>query len=86
MTKGLAVEWAPYNVQVNCIIPGCFHTELTKAIRSNNERYNWFLSRIPAGRWGEPDDLKGAIVFLSSDASNYVTGISLPIDGGYLAN
>jgi 2-dehydro-3-deoxy-D-gluconate 5-dehydrogenase len=85
MTKALAVEWGQYNVQVNCILPGYYETDLTTALRNDPERYAYFRSRIPLGRWGVPNDLKGAVVFLASAASDYVTGINLPVDGGYLA-
>jgi 2-dehydro-3-deoxy-D-gluconate 5-dehydrogenase len=85
MTKALAVEWGQYNIQVNCILPGYYETDLTTALRNDPERYAYFRSRIPLGRWGVPSDLKGAVVFLASAASDYVTGINLPVDGGYLA-
>ncbi|MEW5975896.1 MAG: glucose 1-dehydrogenase [Acidobacteriota bacterium] len=85
MTKALAVEWGQYNVQVNCILPGYYETDLTAALRNDPERYAYFQSRIPLGRWGKPADLKGAIAFLASGASDYITGVLLPIDGGYLA-
>jgi 2-dehydro-3-deoxy-D-gluconate 5-dehydrogenase len=85
MTKALAVEWGQYNIQVNCILPGYYETDLTTALRNDPERYAYFRNRIPLGRWGVPSDLKGAVVFLASAASDYVTGINLPVDGGYLA-
>jgi 2-dehydro-3-deoxy-D-gluconate 5-dehydrogenase len=85
MTKALAVEWAAHNVQVNCIMPGYYITDLTKDLQADRERFGSILKRIPMGRWGEPEDLKGAAVFLASSASDYVTGIMLPVDGGYLA-
>jgi 2-dehydro-3-deoxy-D-gluconate 5-dehydrogenase len=85
MTKALAVEWGQYNVQVNCILPGYYETDLTTALRNDPERYAYFRSRIPLGRWGVSNDLKGAVIFLASAASDYVTGINLPVDGGYLA-
>jgi len=84
MTKALAVEWARYNVQVNAILPGYFPTDLNVAVHSDVERYRSIAERIPAKRWGSPEDLHGAIVFLASSASDYVSGISLPVDGGYL--
>ena len=80
-TKSLAVFWAKDNIQVNAILPGWIHTDLTAA--TSVERYNFIQSRIPHGRWGEPDELAGAAVFLASRASDYVTGIALPVDGGY---
>jgi 2-deoxy-D-gluconate 3-dehydrogenase len=80
-TKSLAVFWAKDNIQVNVILPGWIHTDLTAATPA--ERYNSIKARIPHGRWGEPDELAGAAVFLASRASDYVTGIALPVDGGY---
>ena len=85
MTKAFAVEWGEYNIQVNCILPGYYETELTTALRNDPERYAYFQKRIALGRWGQPRDLKGTVVFLSSAASDYVTGVNLPVDGGYLA-
>jgi 2-dehydro-3-deoxy-D-gluconate 5-dehydrogenase len=85
MTKALAVEWGQYNIQVNCILPGYYETELTTALRKDPERFAYFQSRIPSGRWGIPSDLKGTVIFLASAASDYVTGVNLPVDGGYLA-
>ena len=84
LTKSLAVAWAADNIQVNAILPGWIHTDLTAPIRDQNpERYEYIRSRIPDGRWGEPDEMGGAAVFLASAASDYVTGVSLPVDGGY---
>jgi 2-deoxy-D-gluconate 3-dehydrogenase len=80
-TKSLAVFWARDNIQVNAILPGWIHTDLTATTAT--ERYNFIKARIPHGRWGEPDELAGAAVFLASRASDYVTGIALPVDGGY---
>ena len=80
-TKSLAVFWAKDNIQVNAILPGWIHTDLTAS--ASAERYNFIKARIPHGRWGEPDELAGAAVFLASRASDYVTGIALPVDGGY---
>ena len=80
-TKSLALFWARDNIQVNAILPGWIHTDLTAS--SSSERYNAIRARIPHGRWGEPDELAGAAVFLASHASDYVTGIALPVDGGY---
>jgi 2-deoxy-D-gluconate 3-dehydrogenase len=85
MTKALANEWAPRNVQVNAIAPGYFATENTAALQKDETRNRQILDRIPAGRWGEPDDLAGAAVFLASPASNYVTGTVLVVDGGWLS-
>lgn len=84
VTRALSNEWARHGVNVNAIAPGYFHTEATEALRNNPERYKSLLARIPAGRWGEPDDLKGAILFLASPASRYVHGHILAVDGGWL--
>jgi 2-dehydro-3-deoxy-D-gluconate 5-dehydrogenase len=80
-TKSLALFWAKDNIQVNALLPGWIHTDLTAS--ASSERYNFIKARIPHGRWGEPDELAGAAVFLASPASDYVTGIALPVDGGY---
>jgi 2-deoxy-D-gluconate 3-dehydrogenase len=85
LTKALANEWAPHNVQVNAIAPGYVETDNTSALRGDPNRAAAILSRIPANRWGTPDDLKGATVFLASRASDYVTGSILVVDGGWLA-
>ncbi len=86
LTKALANEWAPHGVNVNAIAPGYFRTELTAPLwRDDPERNAEILARLPAGRWGEPADLAGAVVFLASAASDYVHGIVLPVDGGWLA-
>jgi 2-deoxy-D-gluconate 3-dehydrogenase len=79
-TKSLAVFWAKDNIQVNAILPGWIHTELTAA--ASPERYNSITVWIPQGRWGEPDELAGAAVFLASHASDYVTGIAVPVGRG----
>lgn len=85
LTKALANEWAPGNVQVNAIAPGYFATENTSALQQDELRNRQILERIPAGRWGQPEDLAGAAVFLASPASDYVTGTVLVVDGGWLA-
>jgi 2-deoxy-D-gluconate 3-dehydrogenase len=85
LTKALANEWAGRNVQVNAIAPGYFATENTKMLRADETRNRQILERIPAGRWGVPEDLVGAAVFLASPASNYVTGEILVVDGGWMA-
>jgi 2-deoxy-D-gluconate 3-dehydrogenase len=85
LTKALANEWAPKGVQVNAIAPGYVETDNTTALRDDPIRNPAILSRIPAGRWGVPDDFKGAVVFLASPASNYVNGSILVVDGGWLA-
>ncbi|MBR97888.1 MAG: 2-deoxy-D-gluconate 3-dehydrogenase [Dehalococcoidia bacterium] len=84
MTKTLAVSWAKDNIQANSILPGWIHTDLTQGLKDNfRDRYDHILTRIPHERWGEPNDLAGTAVFLSSKASDYVTGVSIPVDGGY---
>ena len=85
MTKAFANELAPHGVNVNAVAPGYFITDATAALRANPERSAQVFSRIPAGRWGEPSDLGGAVVFLASKASDYVNGHILAVDGGYLA-
>lgn len=85
LTRLLANEWAPRGINVNAIVPGYFATNNTKALRENAERNKEILARIPAGRWGEPDDLGGLCVFLSSAASDYIHGALIPVDGGWLA-
>jgi 2-deoxy-D-gluconate 3-dehydrogenase len=84
LTKALSNEWAGRGVNVNAIAPGYMATEMTEALIANPDRNRMILARIPAGRWGEPDDMKGAVVFLASDASDYVNGAIIPVDGGWL--
>jgi 2-deoxy-D-gluconate 3-dehydrogenase len=85
MTRGLANEWAKHNINVNAIAPGYMATDNTAVLRSDPDRAPAILDRIPAGRWGTPDDLKGTIVFLTSSASDYLNGAIIPVDGGWLA-
>jgi len=85
LTKALANEWAARNVQVNAIAPGYFRTDNTAALQNDEIRNRQILERIPAGRWGEPEDIAGAAVFLSSSASNYITGEVLVVDGGWMS-
>jgi 2-dehydro-3-deoxy-D-gluconate 5-dehydrogenase len=85
ITKSLSNEWAKYGIQVNAIAPGCIETEMTKSLSNDQVRYSELTSRIPAGRWGTPEDFEGITVFLASEASNYITGTIIPVDGGYLA-
>jgi 2-dehydro-3-deoxy-D-gluconate 5-dehydrogenase len=85
MTKALANEWASRNVQVNAIAPGYFRTENTAALQKDEARSRQILDRIPAGRWGEPEDIAGAAVFLASSASDYITGEVLVVDGGWMS-
>jgi len=84
LTKALANEWASKNVNVNAIAPGYIATKNTEALRADPNRSRQILERIPAGRWGEPDDIAGAAVFLCSDAARYVTGHVLTVDGGWM--
>ncbi|MEP6946544.1 MAG: glucose 1-dehydrogenase [Acidobacteriota bacterium] len=86
LTKSMAVEMAPHNIQVNAIAPGWFTTDLTAVIRDNPDFASFnqsILDRTPAGRWGETHELAGAAVFLASSAAGFVTGVTLPVDGGY---
>lgn len=85
LLKAFANEWAGQGVNVNAIAPGYIATSSTEALRHDPERNKAILGRIPAGRWGDPDDLKGAVVFLASAASNYVHGAILGVDGGWLS-
>jgi len=82
LTRGLAVELAPHDIQVNAILPGWYETDMTREFIP--ERGEEIRRKTPAGRWGIPEDLVGAAVFLSSEASAFVTGIALPVDGGYM--
>jgi 2-deoxy-D-gluconate 3-dehydrogenase len=84
LTKALANEWAGGNVQVNAIAPGYIATDNTSALREDAIRNPAILARIPAGRWGDPADLAGAVVFLASPASDYVSGTVLTVDGGWM--
>ncbi|MFN4285507.1 MAG: SDR family oxidoreductase [Lacibacter sp.] len=85
LVKALSNEWAGKGVQVNGIAPGYIATDNTAALRNDPERSASILARIPAGRWGQPDDFKGPVVFLASSASDYVTGEILTVDGGWMA-
>ncbi len=85
ITRALANEWAAYGINVNAIAPGYMATEMTEALQKNPERAPAILSRIPQGRWGTPEDLQGAVVFLASDASDYVQAQILAVDGGWLS-
>ncbi|HET9824391.1 MAG TPA: SDR family oxidoreductase [Chitinophagaceae bacterium] len=84
LVKALANEWAPRGINVNAIAPGYVATDNTEALRNDPERNASILNRIPAGRWGQPDDFKGAAVFLASAASDYVHGTILTVDGGWM--
>ncbi len=84
LTKALANEWAPKGIQVNAIAPGYFSTSNTEALQADEARNRQILERIPAGRWGQPEDIAGAALYLSSAASNYVTGTVVTVDGGWM--
>jgi gluconate 5-dehydrogenase len=86
LTRGMAVDWARYNIQVNAIGPGYFITDLTRPLADNPEFDAWIKKRTPAGRWGDPAELVGAAVFLASDASAFVNGQVIYVDGGILAS
>ncbi len=85
ITRLLANEWAQHNINVNAIAPGYMATNNTQQLRDDAERSKEILDRIPAGRWGSPEDLKGPAVFLASSASDYINGYTLAVDGGWLA-
>jgi gluconate 5-dehydrogenase len=85
LTQSMAAEWEKYNIQANAIGPGYFSTELTKPLEENVEFDTWLKKRVPAGRWGKPAELVGPAVFLASEASNFVNGHVLYVDGGLLA-
>ena len=84
LTKSLAVAWAPA-IRVNAIAPGWIETDLTRAAMADKDRSDAIIARTPFGRWGKPEDIGGAVVFLCSDAAGFITGTVLPVDGGYLA-
>jgi len=83
LTKALAVAWAP-SIRVNAVAPGWIETELTKAAQADQSRSDAIIARTPFGRWGRPEDIGGAVVFLCSDAAAFITGTVLPVDGGYM--
>lgn len=85
LTRALANEWSKYNININAIAPGYMATNNTKALREDKERSKAILDRIPAGRWGLPEDVAGAAVFLASRASDYINGYTIAVDGGWLA-
>jgi len=85
MSKAFAVEWAKYNIQVNCIAPGYFKTDLTSGLHKDPEAEQRVLKRNPMQRWGEVEELTGAAIYLSSDASSFVTGSTVVVDGGMSA-
>ena len=85
LTRAMTVEWAKYNIQINGIGPGYFLTEMTEKLAEDQNFDNWIKNRTPAGRWGEPDELAGTAIFLSSDASNFISGQIIYVDGGLLS-
>ena len=85
ITRALANEWAPLGINVNAIAPGYMATEMTSALQNNSDRAPAILSRIPQGRWGMPEDMKGAVVFLASEASDYLQAHIITIDGGWMS-
>ena len=85
LTKALAIDWAPYHINVNAIGPGYFKTELTKALWEDEAFDSWVTGRTPLGRWGSPEDLGHAAVFLASPAADFITGHILYVDGGFIS-
>ena len=84
LTKSLAIAWAPKGVRVNAVAPGWITTPLTQALQDDPARAATVLARTPMARWGEPEDIVGPTLFLCSNAANFITGVILPVDGGYL--
>ncbi|MCZ4058589.1 2-dehydro-3-deoxy-D-gluconate 5-dehydrogenase KduD [Pantoea sp. LMR881] len=85
LTRLMANEWAKHNINVNAIAPGYMATNNTEQLRNDESRSEEILARIPAGRWGDPDDMMGPVVFLASAASDYINGYTIAVDGGWLA-
>lgn len=84
-TRALALEWAPWNITVNAMLPGPFGTEMNRPLLEDPEKYQAFVSQVPLGRWGELEEIGGLALFLASDASSFVTGAGITIDGGWTA-
>lgn len=85
LTRSMAVEWAQHGIQANAIGPGYMLTDMNEALVNNTDFNNWLMGRIPSKRWGKPDELVGAAIFLASDASTYVNGQIIYVDGGMIA-
>jgi NAD(P)-dependent dehydrogenase (short-subunit alcohol dehydrogenase family) len=85
MTRSMSLELAPFGVTVNALLPGPFETPLTAALHADPTQKQWFTDRIPMGRWGRPEELAGPLLLLASDAGSYITGATLAVDGGWLA-
>ncbi len=83
MTKALALEWAPHRIRVNCIAPGFFRNDMTRVQQENERHLSFLMNKIPLARFGEPEEIVGSAIYLASDASTYVTGSTLLVDGGY---
>jgi 2-deoxy-D-gluconate 3-dehydrogenase len=86
LTKVMAMEWAPYNIQVNAVAPGFFNTAIASGIKNNFEAYNKLMIKNPMKRLAEVDELVGTILYLASPATNFITGVCIPVDGGFLAD
>jgi NAD(P)-dependent dehydrogenase (short-subunit alcohol dehydrogenase family) len=84
LAKSLAIAWGPAGIRVNCVAPGWIETALTQPLRDDPDRARKIVERTPLGRWGRPEDVSGAAVFLASDRARFITGVVLPVDGGYL--
>jgi len=85
MTRTLALEWAPYGITVNALCPGPIMTAINEVFKQNLEAYEAFRRRIPLGRWGDPEDIQGAVLFMASEASRFMTGAVIVVDGGWTA-